>query len=155
MKESRRLKISVFVWLKLMYQLKKRGKESRESGAFLLAKNDSQRITSFICFDDLDPDCLTGGIEFSHRGYQKLWSFLKGKNLRVIADVHTHPSNWTGQSIYDKMNPTISNVGHVALIVPHFAKVVPQFLEGVGIYEYLGEHQWNILNHTSVKITLL
>ena len=40
----------------------------------------------------------------------------------VIGDVHTHPGRGVHQSGIDAGNPMIAQEGHVALIVPDFAK---------------------------------
>jgi hypothetical protein len=155
MKVSDKLRINIILWLKLMRDLKKAGVGYRESGGFLLGLPDSTRVTEYLCYHELDPNCLTGAIEFSHIGYSKLWAYLKKKNLVVLADVHTHPAAWTGQSIYDKENPMIAFPGHIALIVPNYAKKLLQFLDGVGIYEYLGSHKWKTLDNKSINITYL
>jgi hypothetical protein len=44
--------------------------------------------TSFICYDDLDPDAyLSGAISFHATGYAALWKHCREKNLQVLADV--------------------------------------------------------------------
>ena len=150
-----RIKISLKLWLKLISDLKKRGQNSRESGAFLLASKHSKKIKKYLCFDDLDPTCLTGMIEFHNSGYQKLWSILENEELVVIADVHTHPSSWTGQSGYDKKNPMISMPRHIAIIIPYYAMRLFPLKKGIGVYEYLGNYSWKNLNSNSIEITLL
>ncbi len=136
------LTIKKSLWLKLIKELKKRGKGKRESGAFLLGVEGSQTVIEFVCYDDLDPNCLTGRIEFSASGFNKLWQYSLEKNFTVLADVHTHPYDWTNQSYYDKTNPMIATKGHIALIIPYFAKKVTTDLTGIGIFEYLGSFKW-------------
>lgn len=138
-----KLSISQNLWTQLIKELSKRGRKIRESGAFLLGQKGESIISSFICYDDLDPDCLDEGyINFNGDGYISLWDICLQDNLQVLADIHTHPRSWTGQSIYDTNNPMISEPGHLALIVPNFAINTNQTLEGVGIYEYQGDHKW-------------
>ncbi len=147
-----KIEIERKLWLKLLRQLKKRGKGTRESGAFLLGKNDSKIITEFICYDDLDPLCLTGQIEFSSSGFNKLWEHCSANSLKVLADVHTHPYAWTNQSYADKTNPMVFIKGHLAFILPFFAKNTTTDLEGVGAFEYKGSFKWKKHSTKILKI---
>ncbi len=150
------LKVSWMLWLRLLSELKRRGRGRRESGAFLLGKIGSRKVSEFICYDDLDPHALdTGIIDFDGAGYGPLWEKCQQKKLQVLADVHTHPSSWTGQSGSDRSYPMISQGGHLALIVPHYATRKCQTLKGVGIHEYLGDGQWRSGKKAVVKLTLL
>ncbi len=138
-----KLEISQTIWTRLIQQLKIRGKGVRETGAFLLGPTDKNIITNFICYNDLDPTAFDSGIIiFNGEGYVPLWNFCRENNLRVWADVHTHPGTWTGQSPSDKDHPMTVQKGHIAFIVPNFAKSKKQLLNGVGIYEYLGDRKW-------------
>ncbi|MCC7302471.1 MAG: hypothetical protein IT233_07510 [Bacteroidia bacterium] len=138
-----KLEISQHLWTKLIGQLRTRGKGKRETGAFLLGPVDKNAISSFICYNDLDPHAFDSGIIiFSGNGYIPLWKHCIENSLRVWADVHTHPGAWTGQSPSDKAHPMTAQKGHIALIVPNFAKNKKQLLNGVGIYEYMGDRKW-------------
>ena len=102
----------------MIFQLKRRGRGTRESGAFLLGPQDSAAgiATAFICYDDLDPDAyLWGAISFHASGYAALWKRCREKNLRVLADVHTHPGHYISQSSIDQRNPMIPVKGHTAI----------------------------------------
>ncbi|HEY7415867.1 MAG TPA: hypothetical protein VH593_11790, partial [Ktedonobacteraceae bacterium] len=131
----------------LLRELARRGRGLRESGAFLLGKCQGERrvITSFICYDDLDPHCLDSGVVvFDGAGYGPLWQHCRNNQLEVVADVHTHGGS-ARQSSDDRDHPMIATPGHVALIVPGFA----QHLVGasdVGLYEYRGNHCWREYN---------
>ncbi len=60
------LDISPLKWFTLLSELKKRGKRKRESGAFLLGKLNSTKITDIAYYDDLDPNALDlGYIKFT------------------------------------------------------------------------------------------
>jgi hypothetical protein len=48
----------------------------------------------------------------------------------------------------------IETAGHIALIVPYFAKQNASSLKGVGIYEYIGEHEWETWSVQSEKVVL-
>ena len=140
------LSCSWFVWRKLVNGLRLRGKSnSRESGAFLLGyKTDKRaRIVDFVFYDDLDPHCLDSGIvRFDGRYFSDLWAICKSQGLTVVADVHVHPGG-EQQSKSDRCNPMISRPGHLALIIPKFAKSRKR--STVGIYRYLGNKDWEIV----------
>ena len=90
-----------------------------EAGAFLLgSRHGGERsVAKAVYFDDLDPDCLVGSIHFRAAGYSKLWDLCDAEELRVLADVHTHPGTRVAQSSIDRENPMIARIGHLALIV--------------------------------------
>jgi proteasome lid subunit RPN8/RPN11 len=118
-------------------QLAKRGGGTREAGAFLLGHRDDKRnrITRIVYLDDLDPDCLTGGITFDGRAYSALWDICDEHGLQVLGDVHTHPGRWVAQSDTDSDNPMLAREGHVALILPNFSRgnVRPS---GIGVHRF-------------------
>jgi len=64
--------------------------------------------------------------------------------LGVIADVHVHPGG-SGQSDSDRAHPMISRTGHVALILPEFARP-PIRRELIGMYRYLGNKSWDTVS---------
>jgi proteasome lid subunit RPN8/RPN11 len=136
--------IPVWIWAALIPDLRKRGKGRGESGAFLLGRQGSSaRITTYVCYDDLDPQAYqSGAITFHAVGYSALWRYCKEKKFQVLADVHTHPDRWVGQSSIDQRHPMVPTIGHTAMIVPNFAKTSRWSLDSVGIYEYLGNFQW-------------
>ena len=139
------IRIPFALWGRVIFQLRRRSAGKRESGAFLLGpKNgNSTGVTAFICYDDLDPAAYeSGAIAFHASGYAALWRHCEQVQLRVLADVHTHPGGSAQQSWTDQKNPMLPMVGHTALIVPHFARTSWWSLKNVGIYEYLGNFQW-------------
>ena len=125
--------------------LRERGRSaSRESGAFLLGYKlkGRGRIVDFILYDDLDPHALdTGIVHFDGRYFGALWDICKRRGLSVIADVHVHPGG-SGQSTSDQAHPMISRAGHIALILPDFART-PVEPSAIGIYRYLGNKRWH------------
>lgn len=149
------IRISIWVWMSLMSQLRRRGNNERESGAFLLSRQGSKKITKFICYDDLDPTALDSGIVVFHgECFVPLWEFCRRKRMRVIADIHTHPTQWTGQSESDRTHPMIGQKGHVSLIAPNYARENRTSIRGVGMYEYAGNHEWVDCSHLKLSITL-
>jgi proteasome lid subunit RPN8/RPN11 len=138
-----RLNISKHLWRALILDLRRRGEANRESGAFLLAPPGRRDIAAYVCYDDLDSSALDEGIIVFHgAGYVPLWDLCLKRQLRVVADVHTHPDSWTGQSHADRTHPMIGTPGHVALIVPYFAGFNEDSFSGVGMYRYRGNHRW-------------
>jgi hypothetical protein len=140
-----RLRITPKRWDALIEELRRRGNGDRESGAFLLARADGRRgrtVTRVVYFDDVDPTCLTGGITIQSSGFAALSRICNEHGLRVIADVHTHPSEWVAQSEIDRTNPMIATRGHLAVIVPNFA--ANRVVAGdCGVHVYRGSHAWN------------
>ena len=132
------------LWRELLVELCRRGEERRESGAFLLGKEHGgrQSVERVMYYDDLDPRCLDHGIiEFDGAGYDPLWRLCGDAGLRVVADVHTHPGK-PFQSEADRTSPMVAQAGHVALIVPDFAKNMAHPSQ-LGIYQYCGQHRWH------------
>jgi hypothetical protein len=142
-------------WQAMLSELARRGRGTRESGAFLLGNTGSRQICRFICYDDLDPSALNSGIiVFDGAGYVGLWHFCSENKMTVLADIHTHPDEWTGQSRSDQTNPMVGQIGHIALIAPFYAQFQPASLDGVGIYEYLGNHNWKTWEPKSKKVQI-
>lgn len=153
--QNPKLKIQLSIWKKLIKELKQRGYGERETGAILLGKKGENIVSGFICYDDLDPHVFdTGIIIFNGDGYIPLWQYCSTNGVKVLADVHTHPDEWTGQSSSDKYHPMIAQKGHIALIVPAYATRRKQLLNGVGIYEFLQNKEWKVIEN-NLEIVLL
>jgi hypothetical protein len=139
------LSCSWLLWARLIARLRERGRdETRESGAFLLgfqAPGQPARIVDFVLYDDLDTHSLdTGIIHFDGKYFGKLWAICRSRGVTIVADVHVHPDG-SGQSASDKEHPMVTQAGHLALILPDFARPpVPR--EDIGIYRYLGDQAW-------------
>jgi proteasome lid subunit RPN8/RPN11 len=126
-------------WDSMVAELGRRGRGTRESGAFLLAERSGDRrtVTRIVYLDDLDPNCLTGGIDLDGRAYSKLWDICDAEGRVVIGDVHTHPGRGVHQSEIDAENPMVAQKGHVALIIPDLAMHAANPHE-VGVHRYDG-----------------
>ena len=112
--------------------------------AFFLLAGPGEGIPKVVrsaYFDDLDPKCLVGNIHIRASGFSKLWDLCDVENLRVVADIHTHPGTSVAQSSIDQANPMIAREGHLALIVPHYGTRPVQASE-VGVHEYRGDRGW-------------
>jgi proteasome lid subunit RPN8/RPN11 len=130
------------LWGALMMDLKERGGGHRESGAFLVsARNEIDLVSRWIPYDELDSGSLNYDyVRLEPRAFTRLWKICSENELRVIADIHTHPFAPV-QSQSDREHPMVSFPGHIALIVPRFAlgKVTPF---DVSFNVYLGDGIW-------------
>jgi proteasome lid subunit RPN8/RPN11 len=130
-----------------LHELRDRGRGTREAGAFLLGRHEGEHriVEDFITYDEIDPNCLQGGIMFDGSRMDRVWELCRAKKLQVVADVHTHPGGY-GQSGTDRANPMMPERGHIALIIPNFADRI--YVPGeIGIYEFLGGERWK--NHSA------
>lgn len=135
----------LFLWAALVLDLRKRGQDRRESGAFLLGQQNSNtsKVRKYICYDDIDTNAYQhGAIAFHADGYAALWKRCKELKLEVLADVHTHPGRDVRQSPIDQRHPMLPVLGHTAMIMPYFAHTSVWSLIGIGVYEYLGNFKW-------------
>jgi hypothetical protein len=98
-------------------------------------------VKSAVYYDDLDANAYSTGVCVLHGdAFSELWARCRAECLTVVADVHTHPD--TGfQSHADKTNPMVARAGHIAIIVPDFARW-PIRESRMGIYEYQGQYEW-------------
>lgn len=139
------IKIPVWLWASVIFDLRRRGGGVRESGAFLLGRNDHNpaRVSTYICYDDADPEAYQhGAIVFHANGCAALWQHCREKHVQLLIDVHTHPGRDVRQSPIDERHPMLPVVGHTAMIVPNYAKTCWWSLMAIGIYEYLGGFKW-------------
>lgn len=137
------LEVPAALWAELMTHLREQGAGVRESGAFLLGrKTDAGRVVQrFVPYEQLQPDAFSNDyVSLKADSFAKLWEVCRATGLTVVADVHTHPFG-PGQSRSDRTNPMVALNGHIALIVPRFAKGNPCPIE-LGLYVYQGNHQW-------------
>jgi hypothetical protein len=104
-----------------------------------------RRVEQFLYYDDVDPTCFRNGIvEFDGSKFGQVWAKCRESGMSVVADVHVHPGYYA-QSSSDRSNPMIAEAGHLALILPNFARGA--CLPGdVGIYQYLGSRNWKDLS---------
>jgi len=132
----------------MLKELHRRGQNQRESGAFLLARRNAKpvaggrEVTEIYYYDDLDPESLTGGITMHASGLSLLNQRCRANRLRVIGDIHTHPSTHVRQSAIDSNHPMIALPNHVALIAPNYASgnILPTDL---GAHQFLRGGQWD------------
>ena len=138
-----RLVCSTWMWRRILAELERRGEHSHESGVFLLGveRVGKREVLGAIYYDELDPEAYSSGVcVLNGNAFAKLWSLCRQRNLTVVADAHTHPAE-AFQSFSDKANPMVAQVGHIAIIIPNFARASVQ-ASLLGIYEYCGQHEW-------------
>jgi proteasome lid subunit RPN8/RPN11 len=140
-----RLRCPKKIWERVLRELERRGEGHHEAGAFLLGTggNRQREVREVIFYDELDPLAYSTGVCVLHgEAFAKLWARCRTSRLTVVADVHTHPGAGPArQSQSDKANPMVAREGHVAIIVPDFARR-PVAADLFGIYEYRGQHEW-------------
>ncbi len=153
------MKMTLFKWISLTRGLRKRGKGIRESGAFLIGKDGSNKISNIIYYDEIDPNAFsTGIIVLDGLYYAKLDMILKINKSVVIADIHTHPIGCsTKQSDSDKMHPMCRIKGHIAFIAPNYASKLFLKPQNCSSYLYEGNFNWKNLekNNFPLKLTLI
>lgn len=137
--------ITCLTWLRLVGELRRRGRGRRESGAFLAGRQGDagRRVSHCFYYDDLDPHAMERGIVTLHgAGMSALWDRCRMQSLTVLADVHTHPDADTRQSAIDRKYVMVPVAGHVAMIIPHFGNTSRWSMEGVGVHVYEGNGKW-------------
>lgn len=134
-------------WQVLLGELHERTRGIHESGAFLLGRigANGRIVERAVYYDELDPHAYSTGVVVMHGvSFGPLWALCRAHKLSVVADIHVHPEGaW--QSIADRNNPMIAQHGHLALIVPYFARP-PVEPETLGFFEYQGAHRWRDLS---------
>jgi hypothetical protein len=131
-------------WDQILAGLQLRTEGYHESGAFLLGRkvNGRREVVEALYYDKLDPDAYSTGVcVLRSDAFAQLWKICRERDLTVVGDVHTHPEA-AFQSYQDRTNPMVARFGHIAIIVPRYAKP-PHELSKMGIYEYAGEHAWH------------
>lgn len=129
----------------------------RESGAYLLGvelPDGAKRILEFVFYDDIDPLALaTGEVTIRQIALPRLWEHCRARGYGVVADVHVHPAGY-GQSPSDRANPVMPRAGHIAMILPNFARGAPA-PGNIGIYEYHGDGAWTDHSAAGAKFVKL
>ena len=147
-----KLTIPLTLWRKLFRELHHRTGERHESGAFLLGHltKRGRQVEEVVYYDDLDPHAYRTGVVVMHAAsFGMLWDRCKSSGLSVVADIHVHPRA-AFQSRADRKNPMIAVTGHLALIVPNFARP-PVALKSLGFFEYRGSHRWRSLGGPQIR----
>lgn len=157
MEKLAKITLSKKVWNELYVQLRNRGMKVRESGAFLLGREDCEAVTDLLYYDDLEPHALdSGAIHITAKAFIALADYCLANQLTVKADIHTHPGRITRQSSIDEANPMIKIKGHLALIVPLYAMPRRCNLKLLGIFEFLGNgYNWRSYQYKDGIVKIL
>jgi hypothetical protein len=74
---------------------------------------------------------------------------LRAMRMRRLAQVHTHPADWTGHSMYDDERAYSQRAGALSIVLPGYARERPR-LAGAGVH--LREEQgWRELSPDEVQ----
>lgn len=131
------------LWRQIVGELERRGNHEHEAGVFLLGTVTKGRreITKTVFYDDLDANAYSTGVCVLHaEAFARLWALCRERRLTVVADIHTH-SGAAFQSPADKTNPMVARAGHIAIIIPNYARW-PILPTRMGVFEYRGRHEW-------------
>ncbi len=79
-----------------------------------------------------------------------LFSILTEKNYCIIADVHTHPTNWVGLSEVDIEHPIEYRIGLPMIVIPNYGKGDIQ-LNSIGVHLYKGKGIWDNISFKDVN----
>jgi hypothetical protein len=149
------LSFSGSLWSDCMAELRRRGSRLHESGCFVLGTVEGmhRRGVRFVYYDELDPKAYASGVCILHGdAFPKLWEICRKVGLSAVADIHTH-GGAAYQSEADRRNPMIGRPGHLAVIVPRFAKK-PVWRHKLGFFRYEGSHQWTDLSGWQARAVL-
>jgi proteasome lid subunit RPN8/RPN11 len=140
----------------LIVDLAMSGRGVKESGAFLLGKQEGSRryVTSYLMYDKVAPESSRSHayVAFTAEEMAGAWAHCYATGLQVVADVHTHPFG-PAQSISDRAHPIVSVAGHVALIVPNFAQGSPQTRD-LGVHLFGGAGRWQSMFDEKAKAAI-
>jgi hypothetical protein len=143
-----RLSCNRNLWKSILWELHQRTEARHESGAFLLGvvEDNRRRVLRSVYYDDLDARAYESGIcVVKGPAFARLWEICRSTGSSVVADIHVHPGA-AFQSWSDKTNPSLPNRGHIAVIVPNFARP-PVNINDLGIFEYVERFRWSDLGH--------
>jgi hypothetical protein len=154
---NHRIYIPIQIWHATWAGLNTRSKGKIESAAIWAGRRDGEieRVEGVYFLDD-----YVGGLQ--RRDYhcvpvQALTIFfadLRRDRRVIIADLHTHPRSWVGQSQLDEANPIEFRKGLPAVVLPWFAQGEPS-LQSCGVHIYEGGGKWLSLGEDGKKQLLV
>lgn len=148
--------VSKKLWMETWQGLHKRGAGIREAACIWGGRRDESTDTakSVTFLDDL-PGVRAGARyhQLTRTTIGALFEVLRRNGDMIVADIHTHPSRWTGLSITDAASPIEFRCGLPAMVIPHYA-TVPPTLTNLGLHEYVGDGRWRQLTLTEIQSVL-
>lgn len=156
---ARCIVVPLALWRSTWAGLRARGRGVRESACVWVGTRSGmlERARDVIFLDDLPG---TMGHALQHRTSREAVAALLTRarelQLEIVADIHTHPSDWVDLSIVDQEHPIEYRIGLLALVFPNFA-AGPTQLSRTGVHEYLGESRWKTLTGRAVhqRVTIV
>ena len=142
------------LWARCLDGLRQRSGE-HEAGAFLLGTTDPRQctVTRVVYYDELDANAYSTGVCVLYAdSFERLWRMCRERGLSGACGRRQSPTG-AGQSPSDRNNPMVAQAGHVAIIVPNYARV-RVWRHRLGLYRYRGAHQWDNLSGWSARHTL-
>lgn len=82
-----------------------------------------------------------GNFQVTRESLRRMARHLRSQGLKVLAQNHTHPTQWVGHSGYDDANAYSTGDGALSLVWPDYGAYVSCNLEGIGIHECY-RHKW-------------
>jgi hypothetical protein len=135
------------IWACTWSGLRSRGAGAKESAAVWAGCrcDGLEHVEALYFLDD-----YAGGEQ--RRGYHRVpvealtefFAALQQQKQVIVADIHTHPTDWVGLSALDEENPIEFRVGLPALVLPCFALPRPS-LSISGVHIYKGNGRWRML----------
>jgi len=141
---QRKLLVREGLWTSTWEGLRVRGWGRREAACVWVGDREGsiERARDVIFLDDLPG---TVGRPLQHRTSREAVAALLARardlGMMIVADIHTHPSDWVDLSVVDRAHQIEYRVGLLALVLPHFA-TTPPTLHEVGVHEYAGDGEW-------------
>ena|SRR3569832_1027608 len=142
------LQVAKKLWVTTWLGLQERSAGQREAACVWLGgrTRETEIATDIVFLDDLPG---TVGRRLQHRTSRQAVAILlelaRAKGLSIVADIHTHPSDWVDLSDVDREHPIEYRVGLVAIVLPSFALGEPD-LARTGVHQYLGNGDWERLD---------
>jgi hypothetical protein len=147
------IKVTQQVWEETWFGLRARGMGKSEAACIWSGKRSPSGdiVHSVIFLDDL-PGVHAGARyhRLSRLTIEALFKLLRDRHEMIVADIHTHPSDWVDLSPTDREHPIEFRRGLPAMIVPNFAKLAPS-LNGLGLHEYVGDGAWRRLGPEEIR----
>lgn len=91
-----------------------------------------------------------GGVCVPTQEMVRIARLMRGFDLFIVAQVHTHPGDH-GHSGGDDVNAVSSVPGFLSIVVPNFAQAATLRLEDCYLHRYLGKGRWRELPSAESK----
>lgn len=136
--------VSLQLWTSTWNGLQERCAGGNEAACVWLGSRDSdaERALEVVYLDDLPG---TVGYRLQHRTSRVAVSMMlelaRDKKMSIVADLHTHPSDWVDLSEVDRANPIEYRIGLLALVLPSCALGLAD-IGRTGVHEYTGSGNW-------------